>query len=424
MKHPGTVPVRVRIFYPSDPLGTVPGGIETFIRGLIGWAPPDIDFSVVGLTTDPLARPVGRWLELTCRDCVFRHYATFALASAGRQPRVPAILRLLFALATRPQVRRPEDFDVAEVHRLEPLPLLPRSVPVTAVMHQDSEVVRQRGADIRWRHLPDLYFALERRLIQRPRTVFSVFESAAQGMRERYPAIADRVRFTPTWLDPDRFHPPAEEDRRAARTRLRARFDLSADARVVLLVGRLESQKHPELALQALAHLRDEDTAAAAAGGQAPAPIALIFVGDGSLRPRLERLAGELRVADRVRFAGLVAPPEIPAFHAGADVFALTSRYEGMPIALLEAMATGLPAVASDVGEVGRVLRDGVNGRLLGSEARTPQAVAAALRQVAGAREHFTVEKCVNSVANYTPEKVLDPIYDNYRSLAAASRRA
>lgn len=406
--------VRVRIFYPADPLGTVPGGIETFIRGVIGWAPADIEVSVVGLTTDAAARPPGRWLTLTCRGRAFRHFPAFVLRAPGRQPRIPATLRHLLALSAHPALRHAADFDVAEVHRLEPVALLPREVPISAVLHQDSEVLRQRGSDIRWRHLPGLYFALERRLIRRPRTVFSVFEAAARGLRSRYPEIAERVRFTPTWLDSDRFRAPAAAQREIARRTLRERFALAPQTRVLLMVGRLESQKHPELAVEALARLRAGEAAARDEG-----PAALVFVGDGALRPRLEQLAAQSGVADRVVFAGFVAPDALPQYFHGADAFLLTSRYEGMPIALLEALATGLPAVASDVGEVARVVHDGRNGRLLGADARSPEAVAAAVAEVLRAPQHFAGPSCVNSVAAFSPERVLAPIYANYRRLAA-----
>ena len=48
---------RVRIFYPADPVGVVPGGIDTFIRGILKWAPEDIEFSLIGMTTDAVERP-------------------------------------------------------------------------------------------------------------------------------------------------------------------------------------------------------------------------------------------------------------------------------------------------------------------------------------------------------------------------------
>ena len=76
----------------------------------------------------------------------------------------------------------------------------------------------------------------------------------------------------------------------------------------------------------------------------------LVIIGDGPERQTLERLAAELGIADRVRFAGHVAAPA--AEYARFDVFALPSDTEQMPLSVLEAMAAGLPVVSTDVGDV------------------------------------------------------------------------
>lgn len=86
------------------------------------------------------------------------------------------------------------------------------------------------------------------------------------------------------------------------------------------------------------------------------APARLVVVGDGPERPALERLAAELGIADRVRFAGHVAAPA--AEYAGFDLFALSSDTEQMPLSVLEAMAAGLPIAATDVGDVRAMLED------------------------------------------------------------------
>lgn len=76
----------------------------------------------------------------------------------------------------------------------------------------------------------------------------------------------------------------------------------------------------------------------------------LVIVGDGAERPDLQALAGELGVAERVEFAGHQA--DTPAFYARFDVFALSSDTEQMPLSVIEAMASGLPIVSTDVGDV------------------------------------------------------------------------
>ena len=80
----------------------------------------------------------------------------------------------------------------------------------------------------------------------------------------------------------------------------------------------------------------------------------LLIVGDGVERPQLEKLAGELGVSAKVRFAGQSNRPE--EWLAQMDVFALSSDTEQMPLSLLEAMAAGLPAVATNVGDVAQIV--------------------------------------------------------------------
>jgi glycosyltransferase involved in cell wall biosynthesis len=88
----------------------------------------------------------------------------------------------------------------------------------------------------------------------------------------------------------------------------------------------------------------------------------LAVVGDGDLREELERRAGELGVADRVRFLRFLPPASRQL--ASVDVFVLPSAWEAFPISVLEAMACGVPTVATDVGGTAEALDDGVTGLL------------------------------------------------------------
>lgn len=89
----------------------------------------------------------------------------------------------------------------------------------------------------------------------------------------------------------------------------------------------------------------------------------ILIVGDGGCRAQLETLARTNLVADRVRFLG--HRDDVPAILAGADVFVLPSRSEALPNAVVEAMASGLPVVASDVGGIPELVKDGRTGRLV-----------------------------------------------------------
>jgi glycosyltransferase involved in cell wall biosynthesis len=92
--------------------------------------------------------------------------------------------------------------------------------------------------------------------------------------------------------------------------------------------------------------------------------ISLTLVGDGPDRPLLERLAAECGLAGRVRFEGWKTQDELQAIYAAADAFVFSSFAEGIPVALMEAMAMGLPCVAPWLAGIPELIRDGVDGLL------------------------------------------------------------
>jgi sugar transferase (PEP-CTERM/EpsH1 system associated) len=131
-------------------------------------------------------------------------------------------------------------------------------------------------------------------------------------------------------------------------------------------VARLDKVKDQGSLLAAFALLRDET---------APSPCRLIIAGEGSQRGALQQQIDQLGLRETVRLLG--DRNDVSALLAECDVFVLSSIAEGMPVTLMEAMASGLPVVATDVGGVSSVVDDGVTGTLV--PARDPRALANAL---------------------------------------------
>ncbi len=154
--------------------------------------------------------------------------------------------------------------------------------------------------------------------------------------------------------------PPFSLDRRAARRALG--FD--AERRLVAQVGRLEPQKDYPTFLVAAARV-----------AAAVPDVDFVVAGEGALRAELEVVTQRLGLASRVRFLGL--RHDVPALLAGVDVLALTSRWEGLPNVVIEAMATGAVAVASDVGGCAELIAPGDTGFLV--PPGEPEAVADAV---------------------------------------------
>jgi glycosyltransferase involved in cell wall biosynthesis len=133
-----------------------------------------------------------------------------------------------------------------------------------------------------------------------------------------------------------------------------------AAEKLVLAVGRLVEQKNHGLAIRAIT--------------QVPGAT-LAIVGDGPLRPELERLAAELEAP--VIFAGV--RQDARALMGAADVVVMPSRWEGLPLSALEALASGTPLVATNVRGLRELVTDGENALLVPED---PDALAAALRRV------------------------------------------
>ena len=99
----------------------------------------------------------------------------------------------------------------------------------------------------------------------------------------------------------------------------------------------------------------------------------------------------------------------------------MSSAYEGMPICILEALGSGLPVVATDVGEISRVVHSGFNGELV--TVHKPDNVADGMARCLRNAERYRGKPSYDSVIEYTPEKVLSPLYENYRNLARTFAR-
>jgi len=146
------------------------------------------------------------------------------------------------------------------------------------------------------------------------------------------------VERVPKGVDADRFSPDGPDMRRAR--------GLEAH-RVVLTVARLVPLKNLTLLLDAVAIVR------------ARVPnVHAVIVGDGPEGTALRRRVATLDLVDAVTFVGGVSHADTPPYYRSADVFALSSSFDNSPNAILEAMACGLPVVATDVGGVRELVAD------------------------------------------------------------------
>ena len=177
--------------------------------------------------------------------------------------------------------------------------------------------------------------------------VIAVSRSTRDYLVEHEHMPPDRVSTIHNGIDLDEFHP--RPDQRAA---ARRRLALPEDAFIVAGIGRLSYQKNFSLFIDV----------AAAVLAQRPTAY-FVIAGTGPEEPQLRDRAARLGIEPRLRFLGYVS--DMPEFYPAVDALLLTSRYEGLPITILEAMATGTSIVSSMLDGVAEILRDGEDSALV-----------------------------------------------------------
>lgn len=153
-----------------------------------------------------------------------------------------------------------------------------------------------------------------------------------------------RIEVIPNGVDVDRFRPSESPQPKGAGASL-----------LIMVVAQLIERKGLHHLIAALAQLPDS----------LQGRLRLSLCGTGPCKDALHRQAKEAGLAQQVEFAGLVPYDQVPARLQQADLFVLPSLQEGLPLSLLEAMACGLPVIATKVGGIPELVRDGTNGLLV-----------------------------------------------------------
>lgn len=200
-------------------------------------------------------------------------------------------------------------------------------------------VVWGQGSDI---YLPGRFTRMTSKpIIQNADAVLAL----TKDMRQKMQGIYDRdISIVPNGVELERFKIPPRDKRKD-------------DAKAVIFVGRLHPLKGVQYLIEAMVIVHQELP-----------DVKLVVVGDGIERAKLEKFAEELNLNGCIQFTGQLPQESIPRLMHQAEVFVLPSISEGFGIVNLEAMAAGLPIVATNVGGIPDVIEEGVNGFLINAK--------------------------------------------------------
>jgi sugar transferase (PEP-CTERM/EpsH1 system associated) len=313
------------------------GGMEVGIAKLVNSLPPtSIDSSICSCSpADSLKeqlRPGSRLFELN-----------------RRRGNDPALVWQLYQLFRR------EHPDVVHTHRWGTLCeglVAARLAGVPHLVHGEHGTLEVRR----------LNAFIQRRAWNHVDRVLSVSSRLAEKISQEIGYPLKRITVIRNGVDLKRFRP---QDKPSARRKL----NLPEDAFVIGTVGRLVEVKDHATFLRALAQLRD-----------AGVPFVSLIAGKGPLQRQTESLAATLGLMDRTRFLG--DRNDVDSVMAAFDVFVLSSASEGLSNTIQEAMACGLPVVATRVGGADELVDEGHSGIIV--PPRDPEALKNALQRIAG----------------------------------------
>ena len=248
-----------------------------------------------------------------------------------------------------------QEFKPETIHSHEPLPMSLPAIRYAGEMNVPTVITIHQLPPTATRHLPGyIQVGMEKLLWKYGRWYskkFTALISPTETTSLQIRKILGRpVNTISNGIDLRVFHPSRSYAEKAA---TRRRFNLPADAPILLHVGRLDPDKNAERVIQAAVPLLRKDNAH------------LLIVGDGVRKPSLMKLCETQEIAERVHFTGFISTPQgLPEIYRVAHLFITASEIETQGLVLLEAAASGLPIVAVRATCIPEIVHDGVNGFL------------------------------------------------------------
>jgi len=274
-------------------------------------------------------------------------------------------------------------------------------VPHVVMFHTLGEVKNRASHR---EHESALRIASEAAIIAGCDRVICATELERTALRQLYDADPAKVTVIPLGVDLDLFQPASKE---AAR----AELGLSEDQHIVLFVGRIEPLKGVDILINAAAMLESDVEC-----------TVMVVGGDNTARTqvaRLRELAREKGIEGRVSFVGAVDHERLPLYYNAADVCVVPSHYESFGLVAVEAMASGVPVVASRVGGLTGTVRDGETGYLIPWLCPEPFAERIELLLDNDSLRRNLGEAAREEVARYRWENVTSAMLALYRELTS-----
>jgi glycosyltransferase involved in cell wall biosynthesis len=368
------------IFYQFNPWRSSIGGIQTIIRSFLKYAPDTFDVRFVGTSDDPVETPFI-WRDANYAGRAIQFMPLLTLQDDNRRKRIPITARYTAAM-----LRTCLKSDFMHFHRLE---------PTIAAKHWQGEKTLFVHNDLKQQASKQKLFALstaiERYLIQQFDQVLSCHTGSLELYRDRYPNLSDRISYINNSFDDGLFQPV--RDRVSHRRAFARSLNLPEETRFILFAGRLQAQKDPVLLIQSIAAMTHPNAH-------------LLIAGDGELAPEVRAEIERLKVP--ATMLGAQTLTEMIHLYQAASVFVLSSRFEGLPVSVLEALGCGTPIVTTDCGDTPNLLSSESG---IVCQDRAAKTISDALDRVLFSPDDFSIEACLRAAQPYAARAIVGQVY-------------
>ncbi|MGF1540914.1 MAG: glycosyltransferase family 4 protein [Pleurocapsa sp.] len=382
------------IFYQFNPWRSSIGGIQTIIRSFIKYAPDNFDIRLVG--TGDLDCRLGVWQEAEFEGTKLQFMPILALENDDIRTLIPTTIKYTLAL-----IGKDLSADFLHFHRLEPSSMaFGWKGEKTLFVHNDiqTQMDASNSKDaILWKRFPKIYFALEKYLLHQFDLTYNCHTESVKFYQQLYPQISDKFLYLKNTVDSEIFQPLNIVEREQKRQGLAVEFNLPLDTRFILFAGRLHPQKDPFLLVRSFANLHHFN-------------IHLLIAGKGELADELQAEIDLLGLTDRVTMLGPVEQRRLAALHHASSIFVLSSVYEGLPVAVLEALCSGTPVVTTNCGETPNFLTKDSG---IVCQERSVSAMSAALATVLLNPQQYPPDACTRTASPYKACNVVNGVYES-----------
>ncbi|MCG7849573.1 MAG: glycosyltransferase family 4 protein, partial [ANME-2 cluster archaeon] len=357
-----------------DPNIAKPGGIQNYVMNLINFISNSINVTLIGISKIEKSSEYANFIPVVKKTNVSSYI--FLLNLLLKTP------FLKISKSSIIHIQRPET--------MLPFVLFFRENPKVCTLHglANKGIFHKKG-----KLVGTIYLVIERYTLKHTDAVIAVSDEIKDEYLQKYPWLKDKFKVIPVGFDEKLFRP-------LDKNKMRQKYGFSINDKIILYVGRFEKEKRLDTLLTAFKEIKNEIINAK-----------LVLVGDGREKHNLENLIKKLDIKDVV-ILNTIEHVRIPEIMNCADVFALTSMYEGMPTVVLEALACGIPVVSTDVGDVYKVVNN-KTGYIIRSNENYDE-YAKLLIKCLEQGENMK-EDCVKIVQSYYLEKIAEKTMAVYK---------